>query len=231
MNNKTILKRLILETLRAELKARPLGLTFQVIEDSEGDENRGWRVDKLVAMLDGKEVGYLKMSWIPKERFKREYPTILHWMGLIGGRGSFDRRYSKWDMATISGRIKAMLDDQDYTGRSSQDPKLDRLSFEEQKALYKKLYSFYPKKQFVEFRNHWVDKPLVDFIRVAKIYQRQGIGIAMYEEGAKHLAKMGLRLYASTNQRPEAAAAWQWLQTNASEHVGIDAGRKYLSFL
>lgn len=226
------LKEFIEHVVNEELKTRPDGLTFKVIQDSEGDNNRGWRVDKLEAFLNGSPVGYLKMSYIPEERFNREYPSILSWLGKMQGKGKFNDRYH--DLSTPLSRIKAMLDDQDYTGKSSKDPKLNSLDDVGLKTLEKRLLRFYQErygKEFAKFRNHWVDKPLVDFIRVDKGFQRQGIGIAMYEEGAKYLASMGMRLYASSNQQPAAKAAWDWLRVNAPEHFGIDNGRPFLSFI
>ena len=41
-------------------------ITFNVEEDIEGDNNRGFKLDKLTAYVDGKEVGYIKIENIPK---------------------------------------------------------------------------------------------------------------------------------------------------------------------
>ena len=39
--------------------------------DDIEDDNRGWRVDKLEAYVDGEEVGYLKLAYIPHKRMER----------------------------------------------------------------------------------------------------------------------------------------------------------------
>ena len=174
------------------------------------------------------------MSWIPRERFEREYPNILSYLAHIQGKGKFNPKYSQYDLTTPVGRIKAMLDDKDWRERASKDPKLDNLTTAEAHTIEKRLYSDYYRgygKQFAEFKNRWLDKPVVDYIRVKKDFYRQGIGIALYEEGAKYLATMGLKLYASGNQQPEAKLAWEWLKTHATQHVGIDGKRVFLSFL
>lgn len=227
------LKEFIDRVVNEELKARPNNLTFKITEDSEGDENRGWRVDKLEALIDGDVVGYLKMSWIPKERFEREYPDLLQYLAKINGKNKFLPRYSPYDMNTQIGRIKAMFDDADWKEMDSKNPRLDTMTPAEAKVLEKRLLTRYASKyrEFMKFRSHWVDKPLVDYIRVKNEFQRQGIAIAMYEEAAKHLATMGLKLYASSNQQPGAKAAWEWLQTHAAGNIGIDNGRMFLSFL
>lgn len=221
-------------TVEEALKGRPENLTFKMNVDSEGDENRGWRVDKLEAFINNEPVGYLKMSWIPRERFEREFPDILQYLGKMHGKGKFNQKYSKYDLSTPIGRIKVMLDDQDWTEKASKDPKLDALTPAAAHTFEKRLLGEYQKRygtEFLKFKTHWMDKPLVDYIRVKENFQRQGIAIAMYEEGAKHLATMGLKLYASGNQQPAAKAAWQWLQANAGANVGNDNGRMFLSFL
>lgn len=58
-----------------------------------------------------------------------------------------------------------------------------------------------------------VDHPFVDFIRVNDDMRRQGIGTALYQYGAKWLAReKGLPLYASGIQTTEAKAAWKFMR-------------------
>jgi len=230
-NLEIFIQQIIFETFE---KLGPSGLKMEVIPDSEGDENRGWRVDKLVATINGAEVGYLKMSWIPKERFEREYPTILQYLDKIHGVGGFNEKYSRYDLKTPIGRVKAMLDQQDWTGQKSKDPKFAEMSGLEIRLMEKGLLKEYQQKfgkQFGKFKNHWLDKPVVDYIRVQEGFYRQGIAIAMYQFGSKYLATMGLKLYASGNQQPGAVGAWEWLKTNDPSHVGVDKTRIFISYL
>ena len=231
---KLSLKEFLDKTVEEALKGRPEELSFRMSEDSEGDKNRGWRVDKLEALMNGEPVGYLKMSWIPRERFQREFPNILQYMAKMQGKGGFNPEYSPYDMNTPLGRIKAMLDANDWSQKSSKNPELDQMNPKQTLAMEKELLKGFERgfgKEFAKFKNHWMDKPLVDYIRVKENFQRKGIAIAMYEEGAKHLATMGLKLYASNNQQPGAKAAWEWLKVHAGANVGMDGTRMFLSFL
>src|SRR5271170_8072163 len=62
--------------VRELLEALNPNVTFEYQDDIEGDKNRGWQVDQVKAFLDGKQVGYLKMSYIPQERFDAYYHDI-----------------------------------------------------------------------------------------------------------------------------------------------------------
>jgi len=215
-----------------DLKSKPDGITYKITPDSEGDKNRGWRVDKLEAFINGEQVGYINMSWIPKERFNREFPTILDYLGKIKGKGDFIQKYSRYNLSEPLGRIKAMLDDIDYTHTKSKNPTLDTMPPNKVVAMEKRFIKDYEKKfgkEFSEFKEHWMDKPLVDYIHVEDGWRRKGIAISLYEEGAKYLASIGLKLYASSLQQPGAKAAWEWLKTNASNYVGQDGKRTFLS--
>lgn len=53
--------------------------------DSEGGKNRGWICHKLSAMMNGKEVGYLKIVYIPSERFKIYYGHLFDYLRNIKG--------------------------------------------------------------------------------------------------------------------------------------------------
>jgi GNAT superfamily N-acetyltransferase len=59
-----------------------------------------------------------------------------------------------------------------------------------------------------------VDKPRVEFIRVARSHQRQGYGTALYRRMTEELdRRFGFSLYASQLQRDCAEAAWEKLIT------------------
>ena len=220
-------------------------ITFERIEDSEGDKNRGWQVDQIEAFIDGKNVGYLKISYIPHERFEKYYPTIFNFLGQIRGHSclpykkrdkdyhtlSRDELIEYWPHAWITihrywpehtwkegyllpnGQLVKNLD------RPQLIAEWEKLEREAQKVFG---------KQFKEFFQYHVDKPLVDFIRVENEYQRQRIGEALYKEGAKWMAEKGLKLHASTLQTKEAAGVWRHMEKGGI--VDKSNKRRYLKY-
>jgi len=60
-------------------------VTFHVSEDREGDNNRGFRVDRIEAKRDGKVIGYIQVSYIPSERFKKFYTSLEQYTRHIAG--------------------------------------------------------------------------------------------------------------------------------------------------
>lgn len=64
-------------------------LKFTIEEDIE-PENRGWIVDVIKAYLNSQEVGYLKISYIPKAQFKLFYPSIINYYSQISGKHLLD---------------------------------------------------------------------------------------------------------------------------------------------
>lgn len=201
-------------------------IDIKYIVDSEGNKNRGWTVHKLEAFVDGKEVGYLKISYIPKERFKAHYPHIINYLGKIAGQGEFDRIKNDEDLfrALQLRRYIPLYPDED-----SSNKELIKQGLKEVKNRYG--------KAFRQFKNFHVDKPLVDYIRVAsgspnslsapatESWRRQGIATALYYEGAKWLWKnYGFYLWASGVQSAEAKAAWQKMMKDG--HV-VKVGKRY----
>ena len=220
-------------------------IEFKVTPDNEGDNNRGWQVDKVEAFLGGKPVGYLNMSYIPVERFKRYYPSILEYLGEINGIGAFTK-YSKYkDLSDLRTRVRALLDYHDrYPGAGGvgltgpEDPKIDDLSVTELKSLRKDLEAPLVEKYgrgFKAFKAFMVDKPIVDFIRVGDEYQRRGVATALYDYGAHYLSQKGMKLYASGLQSKEAQAAWDFLRKTKGANIGTEKGpygktRTFLSY-
>ncbi len=208
-------------------------IIFKVKEDIEGDKNRGFKLDQLTAYVDGKEVGYIKIENIPKERYERYYPTIVNYVSQIGGTPILphEKRHLHWkelETEELRNSVKTA-----YWGVLHKDYSMD----EEFKVLpredlekmmqdailpIKKRYG----KQFKEFVDHHVDKPFVAYIHVEKDLRRQRIGAAMYLTAAKWLKKQGLRLHASVGQTAEAKGAWKYLEKHYN--VKTDGKRRYL---
>jgi GNAT superfamily N-acetyltransferase len=220
------------------------GIRFERIEDSEGDCNRGWQVDKLVAWMDGirsvgigidgspEEVGYLKLAYIPKKRFDDHFKAgALSYADQIAGHRVFPAP-KDWETnpdARASHDIDGFDDHQlrefvrgaswsflnrdfSYGASHAKLQSMDRRQLMDQVKEIRAAVEHRFSAEYRRFRRNVVDKPMVDFIRVHDGYRRLGIATALYVEGARWMAEKGLRLYASSNQSTEAAAAWGWMQ-------------------
>lgn len=225
-------------------------------EDIEGDENRGWIVDKFSAYVNGDYAGYLKISYIPEDRFKKHYPTILSFMHKVGGSYLLPPNKASYDYKDLSTEeLKDVVKSLAYHSskyyqmwnRGEGIPETRNKLLAVINDIIKNDLEK-QKKDFKRFYNYFVDKPIVDYIRVfkqgekrydrsmrhdkeeihpsEKNYQRQHIATALYLEVAKWLKKKGLKLYASDTQSPEAVNAWEHLQ--AMGHVDSDGKRRWI---
>lgn len=201
-------------------------ITFNRIEDSEGDKNRGWQVDKLIALIDDKEAGYIKMSYIPKNRFERYYPTVFNFLSQIHGYSplpykkqtlhfsklsqselaetwhhAFMTTYRRWPEYGHD-RKNYLLPDGRSPNNLSKAELVDE--WKELEVAANKNY----KHEFKKFEKFHVDRPIVDFIRVHEPHRRQYIGTALYNEGARWMKEKGFKLYASGIQSPQAKTVW-----------------------
>jgi len=206
------------------------------LPDSEGNDNRGWRVDKIEAYVGGEKVGYLKVSYIPHERFVRYYPDVFAFMHHIQGKrlGEYSSDYVPYVSRDKDDRRKMLKDivfllravpygkEKEYVQKLS-----DREVLQQLREYDKELMDGHYGRMFKQFKNFHKDKPLVDFIRVEEPYQRQRIAEAMYRAAAEWMREKGMRLYASGTQSAEAKKAWKHLRQN----VGVTKarrGRRYL---
>ena len=48
-------------------------ITFQIEPLFESSDRRGWVVHKITAIVDNKEAGYIKLSYIPREKWDQTY--------------------------------------------------------------------------------------------------------------------------------------------------------------
>lgn len=195
---------------------------FEYVEDSEGDNNRGWQVDKVIAYLDGEEVGYLKLAYIPAERFKRWYPSVLNYIQQINGNAIFPMEYRgiPWTKIPINVLRKSVyhMALEAGIGWHESNNLQEQAKIAPEKwvyQLYHKLEGEIKKKkgwQFKRFKKYFVDNPYVDYINVDNNFKRQGIGTALYRAGHEWMKKKGMKLHASTTQTDYAKAAWKSLE-------------------
>ncbi|MFA5489181.1 MAG: GNAT family N-acetyltransferase [Candidimonas sp.] len=204
-------------------KTKNINIDFITTEDIYGDKNRGWIVHKIQAIVDGKEIGYLKISYIPKERFDNHYKSIPDYLDKIEGRPIYP----------INGKIE-IIDNKII---------LNNATFDEMKKIANNIYYHanekWPlkiptsrvrlldfieenleklskrwKNKFIDFKNFHVDRPIIDYISVSKEYRRMGIGTSLYKKGAELMNSKGLKLYASGLQTDSAKATWEFMRKN-----------------
>jgi hypothetical protein len=204
-------------------------ITMKRIPDSEGDENRGWRVDEIEAYVDGKQAGYIKLSYIPHARFHKNYPTVFNYAdafeGLYGA--PYKKRHEHYKNLTADERremLKSVMHRLrlvDYGGESKVDDMSDREVMKELQRIEEKLNKGKMGEKFRKFKNFHKDKPLVDFIRVYDgqnrkegdtDFRRQRIGEALYREAAKWMKEKGMKMYASGLQSDEAKKSWDHMK-------------------
>lgn len=191
------------------------------IDDSEGDNNRGWRVDEVHAKINGEKVGYIKLSYIPHDRFHRNFPTIFNYLTQIKGRHylPYEKRAEHYKDLSAD-ELRAMLKyamhtdrlvpygkEEDAVSKLSDAEVLDRI-----RDLEAKFNEGSKGRDFKKFKNFQKDKPLVDFIRVDDNWQRQRIGDALYREAAKWMKEKGMEVYASGLQSDSAKKSWEHMK-------------------
>lgn len=210
-----------LHTLYERSEQTP-AVTFKYLDDVEGDKNRGFRVDEIKALVDGKEAGYLKVSYIPKDRFAAHYQNIFQWLSKMRGHSIFPYKYREtcdWKKIPIDvlkqnlQHVHLVLDggwnmEEFDRLRSLNDDEVIK-EYERFEQLANKKYA----KEFKEFKQYFVDKAYVDFIRVEKEFQRRGIGTALQRAGYEWMKKKKIPLYASATQTDEAKALWAKMKT------------------
>ncbi len=213
-----------------------LGAELTVVRrhDVEGDHNRGWRADLLELLVNGQRAGYLRATFIPGDRWKQRYldhpgGPLIPWLDHIEG-GPFQGDRSD---ETMWAEIRQ---------RFSIPEKIPRPKFESWLARHRG-------KDIQVFTDYFVDKPLVDYIRLysededtervfprncrdsferrplRQGFQRLGLGRFLYEEMSTWLSESGLKLYASSLQSPEAAVAWERLASIHPQAIGQEEVR------
>lgn len=175
-------------------------------------ENRGWVIDMVEAFQDDKLLGYIKVSYISKENYKKYYASSLDYMTKVGG-WCCESRGNEPIRSHITKNVVKDLSWYHWQDNTLLN-QIDKMNDIELRILFKKLehdvYKTYC-RSIQKFKKHWVDSPIVDFIRVQDEYQRQGIGTQLYIQAGQMMQEMGLSLRASTCQSDSAKACWSSL--------------------
>jgi hypothetical protein len=159
-------------------------------------------------------VGYLKISYIPKKKYKKYWFDIWAF-----AENEFGYCWLK-EFKTTEQRYKYLSDHwscrRDCVTNKQKLKSINRW-VDQYKTQYKRLTSYL------------VDKPLVDFIRVREDLQRKGIGTSLYVRGAQELAKEDFVLHASNLQASSAKACWEYMEMYDFP-VKRENGRKFLDY-
>lgn len=182
--------------------------------DIEGNKNRGWIVHKITAYdLTGASIGYIKISYISKERYNEWYKCPLDFMNHIMG-WPIVREYCDSVKSTTESITHKSIQAASWYLWHNNDlyNKIPSMSQEELNNLFiainrdvKKDYN----KKLKEFYHFHVDKPIADFISVGESFRRVGVGTKLYLEGSRWMRENGLRLHASRCQTYQAQSAWK----------------------
>lgn len=232
----------------AQTKAGEVRLDYE--QDVE-PENRGFVVDMITAYLNDRKIGYLKMMYVPKEKFHQFFPSVLHYESVMSGRSYIPYRVTRDESLRFqhwmeySEEIKReMLENILVSLRWHEQKKARTLPIEKVEAWIRKFERQMAdkKKGFKEFYSHTVNKPIVDFIHVdsgewvddnkfgksdeRESMRRKGIGSLLYKAGAEWMKERGMRLYASGIQSSEAQAVWRKLIDQGKVGIG-KRGRRY----
>lgn len=165
-------------------------ITFEVQAFSETIDRRGWIVHKITALVDGKKAGYIKVSYIPRERWNNIYKNNV-WKFRYIAMGNFDvpdNLIEKNDDTAIAidhaKRYHAFIEEteEDILKRGSW-----WMEREKKRAMREmKLYELY-----------FVDKPVVDFIGTEEEFQRQRVAYNLHMYASEWLGSFGLKLWLS----------------------------------
>jgi len=185
-------------------------VTFKYREDIEGDKNRGFQVDEIKAYLNDEEAGYVRIIYIPKERFEARYPNILAFLNNMEGKvGIFPYNYRdvvdyhkippEGLKKNIENAYIAIVGGWD----TNEFERLRQLSLDQVIPEYEKFERIANKrygKRFKEFKNYYVDKGIEDFIRVHPHFQNKGVGAALEYAAHKWMKNRGMKFYFSNTR-------------------------------
>tara|TARA_R110000824_G_scaffold111593_6_gene260219 strand:+ start:1187 stop:1960 length:774 start_codon:yes stop_codon:yes gene_type:complete len=183
---------------------------------------KGFVVHRIEAHIDGKEVGYLKISYLSSELLFTCFPTLWHWVSKAQG-WAFDPEdlVNTWTHCHFSlGRMPPSC-----VGVLATPYMLTKAHAPDEKTMQAELqileHSSRLPKAFSEWQHGILDDPFVDYIRVREsdevdetctplwTHHRRGIGTLLYEAGARWIAATkGFPLRSSGIQSAAAKAAW-----------------------
>lgn len=208
-------------------------ITLRHTEDAEKIQSP-WVVHKIDAYIGDEHAGYIKVSYVPREYLKKFIPNIFSYLTKIKGVNLLPREishihYSKLSHEQLVDSFEMVYYYANHERYPTWDPKekkyiykgkfVNEYSKEELIEVYKEFEKVLIKqygKQFQDFKQFHVDKPLVDYVRVnepeedPKRFRRKRIGEALYLAATEWMNSKGMKLYASGLQSDPAKATWEY---------------------
>ena len=166
--------------------------------DAEAEDNpdSSWVCHHLIAKIAWTKVGLLKIAYIPREKFDRDFQSIFDYV--YKQRGVSGLRNWRTDPKEA---VELGFHSMGHFNYKTNDVDGDMKKLED---LLQRKYG----DEFMEFEFFHVDKPSVDYIKVNDNWQRLGIATLLYQEGTKWMWEHGMHLHASGLQSDQAKAAW-----------------------
>lgn len=156
-------------------------ITFKELPFNENVDERGWVVHKIEAYVGGELAGYIKLSYIPREKWDNIYHGNLWKFRKIakGHRDVSDDLIEKNDDRAIAEDHK-----KDYPWSDGEY----FVKHEKENA----------ERQYRMYELYFVDKPIVDFIRTEDNFLRQHVALALHEYANQWLKdNFGLKVWMS----------------------------------
>lgn len=180
----------------------------------------------------GEEVGYISVTYVPSKVWRERYTGdwgMVRWLNdYTGACGFMDIEHIEDEDGCFVGTNETLHKDVEKTVKQLSkyvDQYRNRLSEPEIEEMTKEAleeaFRHYADKirsekaeKYETSREFHVDKPRVEFVRVAKPHRRKGYGTALYKRMTEELGRRyGLRLYDGGVQSDEAEATWEHLVT------------------
>jgi GNAT superfamily N-acetyltransferase len=215
-------------------------ITFEYTDDIEGNDNRGWQVDKIEAKIKDEIAGYIKLSYIPKNRFEEYYGNIFNYLKFIHGHHVLPYKYNinsrlipvtdyrqmpldelKKNIVSTAIAINGWVD-------SAEQTRLSKLELQEVVKEYENLEKIAKSRflrSFKEFKNYHVDKPIVDYIYVENDYRRIGVATKLYRLAHNWMKTKNMKLYSSYVQSPATATEKAWEKMEKEYKVGKEKAK------
>lgn len=184
-------------------------LQLQILDpdsDDTGGASKGFKVVTIRAFIDDQEVGYIKLSYIPKQTWNDKFENNIL---------TFAYRWKGWAFNTET-----------LSGLESYTMPRGATNYTKDEMIAKAHTLLDDSKNQV--KNYHVNKPLVDYINVYESHRRQGIGTKLYYEAAKWCQQNNMELHASGIQSGLAKSAWKKMETMHDRKVVKRGDRRVL---
>lgn len=182
--------------------------------DYEGNNNRGFTMDAIELLVDGRPAGYLKISYVPFHR-------VIQWTGMDAAQAAIEYQAAACDisendllalekplgMPPVVSPQRLLKAWNSLHGRGNL--KAGSVSFHVDRPLVDYICVYGPDDFFnrvppLRFHNRRDKREYIEHD-----YRRHGFGTLLYVEGAKWMAERSMLLHASGLQTTEAETAWK----------------------